>query len=82
MIIWLQEQVTYTELVAPPWPWLSLARWILSKASWPAPLLSSVCKPRLARSVVSVKVSLTLSWVDLVESGVISSSASVGRSGQ
>jgi hypothetical protein len=80
--IWLfgsKNRVTYMEPVAPPWPWLSLARWVLSKASWPTPLLSSVFKPRVVRSVVSVAVSLTLSWVDLVESGVSSSLASVER---
>ena len=65
------------ELLAPPWAWLSWARWVLSKASWAPPLLSSDWKPRATRSPVSVTASLALSWVDLVESGMISSLASV-----
>lgn len=65
------------EPVAPPWAVLSWLRWVLSKASWVPDLLSSGCTPRATRSVVSVTDSLTFCCVDLEESGVISSLASV-----
>lgn len=61
---------------APPWAVLSWLRWLLSKASWVPDLLSSGWTPRATRSLVSVKDSLTFCWVDLLESGVISSLAS------
>ena len=62
----------------PPFFDRSEALWVRSKASWPVDLDSSGCVPRERRSVVSVNVSFTFSWVDFVESGVISSLASVG----
>lgn len=77
MHVWILLWGSYMEPLAPPWAVLSWERWVLSKASWVVLLLLSVWPPRAMRSVVSVTVSLTLSWVDLEESGVISSLASV-----
>lgn len=69
---------TYIVSGVPPFLALSEDLWTRSKVSWPADLDSSGCPPRERRSVVSVTVSFAFSWVDFVESGMISSLASVG----